>query len=76
MENKLRHETAQWEKEIAQRDDKAILDQHDMATSLLGCLLVLLFSKRTTSSGDTKYLPSEINQAHPKVPDEKPALAI
>lgn len=76
MENKLRHETAQWEKEIAQRDDKAILDQHDMATSLLGCLLVLLFSKRPTSSGDTKYLPSENNQAHLKVPDKKPALAI
>lgn len=76
MENKSRHETAQWEKEIAQRDDKAILDQHDMATSLLGCLLVLLFSKRTTSSGDAKYLPSENNQAHLKVPDKKPALAI
>ena len=46
-----------------------MLDQHDMA--------ILLFSlKSTRSSGDAEYLPSEKNQAHLKVPDKTPALAI
>jgi len=34
------------------------------------------FLKSTRSSGDAASLSSEENQAHLKVPDEKPALAI
>lgn len=54
-----------------QRDDKDTLDQHQRLSHFWDT-----FPKSTRCSGDAEYLPSEKNQAHLKVPDKKPALAI